>query len=171
MKFLVMSDNHGHWSTVNQVIQHFRKQVDFVFHCGDSEFTADDPIWEQVDAVVTGNMDFDPQYRRYQVIETAIGNVYIVHGHLHRVGMDNNELFEEAVNNHCQFVFHGHTHALYSEYREGVLIANPGSLHKSRGAYPGRTCMLVTVDDQSIQVDYYDETCQKIENLSKTYDK
>ena len=169
MKFLVLSDNHGHWSLVHEIITHFRKDVDYIFHCGDSEFTADDPIWEKVDAVVTGNMDFDPLFRKQQIIETSLGNVMLVHGHLHGVNSGNQTLLEEAKHNQYHFVFHGHTHVLYSDYREGILIANPGSLHRSRGDYPDPTCMIITTTLQGINVDYFNQNCQKINQLSVTY--
>lgn len=169
MKFLVISDNHGQWPLVNEIIQKFRSSVDFVFHCGDSEFPADDPIWEDVDAVVSGNMDFDPQFRRKQEIETQIGNVLLVHGHLNGVNYGNDELMYEAKKHKFKFVFHGHTHILYADYQDGILIANPGSLSRSRGPYPYKTFMLVNVEPDEIIVEYYDENRNLLPQLCKTF--
>lgn len=169
MKFLIMSDNHGQWPLVNELIQEWRPKVDYIFHCGDSEFPADDPLWEQVDAVVTGNMDFDPQYRRQQIIETPVGNVLLVHGHLTGVNYGNDELLALAKDNDCRFAFHGHTHKLYAESKEGVLIANPGSLNRPRGQYQGKTFLLLTVDLDAIAVDYYSAENQRIDQLSQQF--
>ncbi|MGY4104030.1 YfcE family phosphodiesterase [Ignavigranum ruoffiae] len=169
MKFLVMSDNHGQWPLVDEIIKHWRPQVDYIFHCGDSEFPADDPLWDQVDAVVTGNMDFDPQYRRQQVIETAEGNVLLVHGHLTGVNYGNDELLAIAKNSNCRFVFHGHTHKLYAEVKEGILLANPGSLNRPRGHYQGKTYLLVTIENNQVIVNYYSEDNQPIPQLDQIF--
>lgn len=169
MKFLVLSDNHGNWSLVNDIITNYRPKVDYIFHCGDSEFPADDPIWEPVDAVVSGNMDFDPQYRRRDIIETPVGSVLLVHGHLDAVNHGNQQLLTEAQEAHCTFVFHGHTHQLYAEKYGDILIANPGSLSRSRGSYAGTTYLFVNVVPEEIIVEFYDEKMNLIPQLCKTF--
>ena len=171
MKFLVLSDNHGQWPLVDSLLKELVDSVDYVFHCGDSEFPADDPIWDNVDAVVSGNMDFDPQFRRQQIIDTKEGQVLLVHGHLNGVNHGNTELFSLAKDNDYKFVFHGHTHILYAEYRQGILLANPGSLSRSRGSYPGKTFLLVNIEKDEIVVEYYNEKLELIPELCKTFDK
>lgn len=171
MKLLVMSDNHGNWPFVNDLIQKYRQEVDLILHCGDSEFPADDPIWDNVDYVVRGNMDFDPQFRLEQVIETPEGKIYMTHGHLSGVNTSNVRLIEQAQQDACQFVFHGHTHALYAQEHQGIFIANPGSISKSRGPYPHSTYMIVTVEDEGIQCEYFDLNFQAISELGQYFNR
>ncbi|MCW6663702.1 metallophosphoesterase [Aerococcaceae bacterium NML190073] len=169
MKFLVLSDNHGRWTETQQLIEHFRPQVDYIFHCGDSEFPADDLLWDQVDIVVSGNMDFDPQYLPQQELLTPVGRVFVVHGHRHQVNQSNTRLFELAKHNDYQFVFHGHTHVLYAEYKDGVLICNPGSLNHSRGKHSGCTCAVITVEPKQLTVTYYNDELVALPELEQVF--
>lgn len=169
MKFLVLGDNHGRWQTVQSVIQTFKSQVDYIIHTGDSEFPADDPLWDDVDAVVSGNMDFDPQYRKHYLLNTEEGQVFVVHGHRHGVHQSNQTLLELAREKDIKFVFHGHTHRLYADYQEGVLFVNPGSLNQARGLHPERTFSVVTVLADSIEVTFYDDNLQQVETLTETF--
>lgn len=169
MKWLVLSDNHGGWSKLNQLITHYRPEMDLIIHCGDSEFPADDPIWENVDTVVSGNMDFDPQYLKRRIIETPEGKIIVVHGHLNGVNSGNQELREEAKHFDAKFVFHGHTHKLYADYIDGTLFVNPGSLNHSRGPIPYRTYAVVTVDSETIEVLFYDDEMKCLEELTQKF--
>ena len=85
MKILLMSDNHGRWPKVHELVEYYRPQVDLILHCGDSEFAPDDPVWEKVDAVVTGNNDYDPEYPDELIINTRQGRIFLTHGHFHNV--------------------------------------------------------------------------------------
>ena len=75
MKILLMSDNHGRWPKVHELVEYYRPQVDLILHCGDSEFAPDDPVWEKVDAVVTGNNDYDPEYPDELIIMITNANL------------------------------------------------------------------------------------------------
>ena len=171
MKFLVMSDNHGRWQKVQEVIDAFKDQVDYIFHCGDSEFPSDDPIWDAVSVVVSGNMDYDPQYRKVANFTTDEGKVLVVHGHRHGVNYSNQQLLDLAHEQGAVFAFHGHTHILYSEVKEGVLLLNPGSLNQSRGPVKEKTFAVVTVSKDEICVDFYDDTLAKLPALSEQFDR
>lgn len=171
MKILVLSDNHGHWSKVNEIIDRYRANVDYILHCGDSEFPADDPIWDNVDYVVRGNMDFDPQFRLNQVIESPQGNIYLTHGHLESVKMTKESLISKAKELNCQYVFHGHTHALYATFSDGIILANPGSISRSRGTYKGETYMLLTVEDSIISTTFFDLDHHEIKELTSTFQR
>ena len=169
MKFLVMSDNHGRYLKVQEVIDTWRDKVDYIFHTGDSEFPSDDVIWDQVDGVVTGNMDFDRGYRQQMVKNTPVGNVYLSHGHLTGVNRGYKEILEAGKKEKADFIFHGHTHRLYAEYVDGILLMNPGSLNQSRGEHPERTFAIVEVGDEQIEVQYYNDENQPLEQLHFTF--
>lgn len=167
MKILLMSDNHGYWDLVADLINYYRDQVDYILHCGDSEFPAEDIIWGQVDGVVKGNMDFDPYYETEQVIKTDQANILLVHGHLHRVNQGDNYLVERAKDLDCQLAFHGHTHILRADTVDGVTLINPGSLNHSRGPHDVRSYALVDLSPDQVSIDYYNHLKEKLPDLSQ----
>lgn len=169
MKFLIMSDNHGRYLTVQDILEYWRPEVDYIFHTGDSEFPADDPIWDEVDAVVRGNMDFDPGYPETKLVDTPEGPVYLVHGHLNRVNRGVDDLFKEGQDKGAAFIFHGHTHQLYADYATHTLIMNPGSLNQSRGENPERTFAIVDIQPKEITVEFYDDENELIPRLTQKF--
>lgn len=171
MKWLIISDNHGGWSQLNTIIENYRDQVELIIHCGDSEFPADDPIWDNVDVVVSGNMDFDPQYFNREVIEHTEGNILVVHGHRNGVNKGYEELLEEAQRLGVKFVFHGHTHKLYAAYVNDILLVNPGSLNHSRGPIPHKTYALLEISADRIQVEFYDEQMNLLADLTQVFER
>lgn len=169
MRFLVMSDNHGRWQKVQEVIDAFKDDVDHIFHCGDSEFPSDDPIWEAVTLVVSGNMDYDPQYRKVAHTMTDEGKVLVLHGHRHGVNFSNQQVLDLANEIGAKFVFHGHTHRLYAEVKDDVLLLNPGSLNQSRGPVPEKTFAVVSLSPEEILVEFYDDNLTKLTRLSQSF--
>lgn len=167
MKVLVLSDNHYQRIDMAHIIETLRSEVDYIIHCGDSEFEYDDMIWQQVDVRVTGNCDFDSRYVKEAVLETSEGNIYVTHGHLHQLMLGNMRIVERARELGCFYAFHGHSHVLYAERKEGVIVANPGSLDHSRGAYRGRTYAVVEIAQGAYRIDYYTERMEKIPELSQ----
>lgn len=168
---MILSDNHGNWAKVHQIVEENHKKVDYIFHCGDSEFTPDDPIWKQIDGVVKGNMDFQPDYPIEFTKDTAEGIVYMTHGHLQDVRYTLNNILENGKNVGAEFIFYGHTHQLTAQMQEGILIVNPGSLHQSRGVHPERTYAIVEVQPSRIEVDFYDDNMKIIPRLSQSYSR
>lgn len=170
MKWLIMSDNHGGWTKVNSLIDNYREQVDLIFHCGDSEFPADDPIWKKVDYVVKGNMDFDPQYYNTQMIETDHGKILLVHGHRHGVNAGHETLLQLAQEERLKFVFHGHTHRLYADQYQGVIFINPGSLNHSRGPINEKTFALVEIMENQVKVEFLNDAGIVLHDLTKIFE-
>ncbi|AXY25352.1 YfcE family phosphodiesterase [Suicoccus acidiformans] len=171
MKFLLLSDNHGRWPQTHEVIQQWRGKVDYIFHLGDSEFAYDDPIWEDVDAKVTGNMDFDPDYPFVEVVETPVGRVFLAHGHQHGVNHGLENIVSQAREAGASYVFHGHTHVLYAKRFDDILAVNPGSLNHSRGMVRNRTYAVVTVDEAKQRVEFYDESGDLLDQLTQEFER
>lgn len=169
MKMMLISDNHGRWNQTYNIIKNVRPNVDFVFHLGDSEFPKDDVIWELVDGVVEGNMDHPFLYPEEKVVETEKGKVLLVHGHRLNVNRSNDAVLDLAKERGAKYAFHGHTHRLSSEVKDGVLLVNPGSISNPRGIYGGTTYAIVDVNDDSTQVAYYDEDMNLVDDLTQTY--
>lgn len=169
MKWLILSDNHGNWAKVNDIINKLRSQVDLVIHCGDSEFDADDPIWENVDMVVAGNMDFDAKYPRFSTLDTPVGKILVTHGHLYRINYSKAELQSLAEQQGADFIFHGHTHVLYAEQAEQLFWLNPGSLNHSRGMIPYKTYAIVEVTTDKVTVQFYKDDMTALPELCKQF--
>ena len=84
MKYLVVSDNHGNREVLETLFNHYRQSVDVMIHCGDSELSAQDSLWEGVEKV-TGNCDYDNGYPKTLTIETPLDRIFVTHGHLYDV--------------------------------------------------------------------------------------
>lgn len=165
---MVLSDNHGNWKRVYDLISNLRSQVDYIIHCGDSEFDADDPIWEEIDGVVKGNMDYD-NYPPYQIIDTEFGKLYLTHGHLDGVNSGLENLYLKAKEEGAKFIFYGHTHRLKADYVGDTLLLNPGSLSSSRGKYPYLTYAIVEVNEINLEVKYFDDQMANIPELNQVF--
>ena len=66
MKYLVVSDNHGDRRILVDLFAYYKDQVDLMIHCGDSELSVNDELWQEA-YVVTGNCDYDPKYKKSQL--------------------------------------------------------------------------------------------------------
>lgn len=170
MKLLVMSDNHGQWALVNKLVETHQGQVDGIIHCGDSEFDANDPIWEAFDIVVKGNMDFDSQYPTEATLNTTKGDVWVTHGHLYHIKQNNlDDLRDAGIRQGAKIILHGHTHIAYSHFEDGILMVNPGSLSRSRGPISERTFAIIEWDSEQIRVEFYDHVSNRLDRLTQIY--
>ncbi|GBD79903.1 putative uncharacterized protein [Tetragenococcus halophilus subsp. halophilus] len=165
MKYLVVSDNHGDRQILVDLFEHYKDQVDYIFHCGDSELAEDDSVWKGV-YVVTGNTDFDSQYKKFQVVDTGKDIVYLTHGHLSSVKMGMTQLDMQAQEYQANIALFGHTHQLGCEVNKGRLFLNPGSILQPRGAFPIKTYAVIESTETSFQVQYYDRNFEALEDLS-----
>ena len=162
---IVISDNHGDDSPLWDVLSIYEDEVDTFIHCGDSEAEASDPIWKRM-RTVKGNMD-GPFFPESQ--EICLGNkkVLVTHGHLESVKRSLKELTEEAQRKHADIVFFGHSHIPFCEKIEGVLYVNPGSISLPKGPEPEKTYARLSVDENQIRVDLFNENHHLIQ--TKTY--
>lgn len=166
MKILLLSDNHGQWPLVNDIVQNNKDKVDYIYHCGDSEFSDDDPIWLDIDAVVKGNMDYAGNYPDVLFLDSPVGKICLTHGHLFAINEGPETLYKYAHRHDAQIIFHGHTHALYADIYQGTLMVNPGSLISSRGLHSYRTYAIVEFTEDQIFINYYDHLQEHLADLS-----
>lgn len=171
VKILAISDNHGIDDEMVQLLADYRDSVDYIVHCGDSEFRRQHSVWSLVDVAVKGNMDFGENYSLDSAFSTAIGKIYVAHGHLLGVNGGRTQLALAAKENYASIAFYGHTHVLGAEMINGVLCINPGSFNHSRGSVPKRTFAIVSIDDEAITVQYFDEKRQHLTQLDKIFKK
>lgn len=131
MKILVMSDTHGDGEVIQRV-RNAHRDVDAVFHCGDSELSPDHEVLEGI-LVVQGNCDWDGAFSDEKVVELFDVKVFVTHGHLYNVKSTLMPLKYKAEEVEANVVLFGHSHLLGAEMEQGVLFLNPGSLKQPRG--------------------------------------
>lgn len=150
MKILVLSDSHSTLSFMRRCID--KVKPDTLIHLGD-HFDDALAIREEYPSIpmvqVPGNCD---RYRcppgQPEIMITRIGGVdlYLTHGHLHRVKSYLGLLLQDARKAKVQVVLYGHTHVPDCHQEEdGLWVLNPGSC-----GYFGGSAGLLTVKDGRI---------------------
>ena len=141
MQILVISDTHGRFDIMKQVIdQH--NTVDMIVHCGDGMYECDRwltefPEWEGKFIRVRGNCDFGKEVPLHQQIELPFGHKAVVlHGHTAMHGDLQQNLLYLAESAGADIVLFGHLHTRVDRFAEGIHIFNPGSVTQPRGGSP-----------------------------------
>lgn len=164
MKVLVVSDSHGDREVLVELKERYEGKVSKMFHCGDSELAAADEIWNSY-VTVGGNMDFDREFPLEQVVTIGENRFFMVHGHRHEVKFTMAPLIEAAKKAQAQFAFFGHSHELGVEKRDNILLLNPGSILQPRGRYNIKTYAIVEIEQNAINVSYYDREHTRLKDL------
>lgn len=123
MKIIVMSDSHGDKETVKAVSA---LPADALFHCGDSELLAEDPLLSGMH-IVRGNCDRDAGFPKSLIVEVGGKRVLMVHGHEHDCKRTLLPLYYTAREHQADIVLFGHSHLYGAEMKDGILFLNPGS--------------------------------------------
>lgn len=142
MKYLVLSDTHGN---VEASIKSYKKHdqqepLDGVIHLGD--FVSDaNAISVRTGArviSVPGNMDGRFSDSDYEILETELGLILLIHGHMQSVKSTLEKLLYRTEELGCKAVLFGHTHKAFMEYANGIFLLNPGSITRpaeGKGSY------------------------------------
>ncbi len=151
MKILVLSDSHAMLSFMRRCID--AVEPDAIVHLGDHfedgqsmrEEFPDIPFYQ-----VPGNCD---RYRcppgQPEILIQPIGGVelYMTHGHHHRVKSYLGALLRDARASRVQAVLYGHTHVPDCHQEpDGLWVLNPGSC-----GYYGGSAGLIEVHDRKIE--------------------
>lgn len=169
MKYLVVSDSHGDRDILVDLAKRYTDKVDHLFHCGDSELTADDPIWQNF-SVVKGNCDFEP-FPESLLVETDADRVYLTHGHLVGIKSSLQTLIYKALEQEATIALFGHSHELGVMMEQGILLLNPGSILLPRGAYLEPTYAIIDSQPDQYTVEYYNRAHQLQPDLTRTFSK
>ncbi len=150
MKILVLSDSHSSLFFMRSCIRAIRP--DAVVHLGDYFDDAAAVAEENPQMLfhqVPGNCD---RYRvpawQSQVLSYPIGgvNMYMTHGHNHRVKQTLSLLLADARASGAAAVLYGHTHCPDCHREEdGLWVLNPGS-----AGYGGGSAGLIEIFDEKI---------------------
>lgn len=164
MKYLVVSDSHGDRDIIRELIHQYRHQVDYFFHCGDSELAADDRLWDTMMGI-QGNCDYEKMVRE-RSFNTGLDNIYVVHGD----GLVSNgsplNIELKAEENGANIALFGHTHVPYVSYDKDkkILLVNPGSISLPRQQSGEQTYAIIDSDDDQYQVTFYNRQGKELES-------
>lgn len=146
MKILVLSDSHAALSFMRLCVE--KVKPDVMIHLGDY-FDDGQAMMEEYPNIpliqVPGNCDRYrcPPFVSEILIQRVGGvNLYMTHGHKHRVKQDTGKLLQDARASRADAVLYGHTHvANCYQDQDGVWILNPGSC-----GYYGGSAGLIEVE-------------------------
>lgn len=167
MKLLVVSDNHGDESSLEELIYLYEDEIDLWLHCGDSEFSNTHNIWETY-KTVNGNMDRRNEFPEHLVESMNDETFIVVHGHKHRVKFSFEPMAELAKENNAKIVFYGHTHIPKVDKEAGIYFINPGSIRKPRGPINVGSYAIYEKTENCEYISFYDWNHNKIEDLSQS---
>ncbi|MFV0558339.1 MAG: YfcE family phosphodiesterase [Enterococcus sp.] len=164
MKYLIVSDNHGDREILVDLVTKYQHEVDYFFHCGDSELASDDELFQRFIGV-GGNCDYGPGFEDARLVETAVDRIYLTHGHLSDVRFGLTQLLIEAQAADANIVLFGHTHQIGCELLHDKLFLNPGSISQPRGPIQIPSYVIIESDGKNLLVQYYNRSHRALSDL------
>ncbi|CAM3127495.1 YfcE family phosphodiesterase [Lactococcus hircilactis] len=162
--FVVMSDSHEDRDVIQKIKTHYQNSATAIFHCGDSELSSQDPIWDGI-TVVRGNCDDDAAYPNFLTQKVEGKKVLITHGHLYFVGMGLDSYASFAEQENADIALFGHIHQPVAQIINGILFLNPGSVAQPRGKYQVKMYAVIEINEGHFHVSYRDLNHQPINTL------
>lgn len=140
MKIIVVSDTHGAFDKLHQVVT-LHKDADMFIHLGDGErelslLFSQYPEIEHKTYCLKGNCDFGLLSKSMRVLTLTLPyehRIFAAHGDYFQVKYSTARMIHEARQNHADILLYGHTHVRECRYEDGLYIINPGSLGCPRG--------------------------------------
>ena len=147
MKILVLSDSHSALRFMRQCVEKIKPNA--VIHLGDYYDDAQ-ALEEEYPAIrhirVPCNCDryrCPPFAQEILILPVCGVNLYMTHGHLHRVKMTDTQLLKDARASGVDAVLYGHTHIPDCRQEpDGLWVLNPGSC----GSWGGSVGLIETND-------------------------
>lgn len=147
MKILVMSDTHGAYNAIRDVLEK-EGYVDIALHLGDSEL----PKYLLSDFVcVKGNCDFSDEYEKVKEINVEGYKIHLEHGDSYYFNINPNKYIETL--NVDIFLF-GHTHKRLASKLNNTYIFNPGSLTRPRDSDKGSYLILELEKNKPLKYEF-----------------
>lgn len=152
-RILVLSDSHGKFNVVKQIINQYGKTCDALIFCGDGigdiatilSSSFDDDFFACIPKVISfarGNGDPSNypvtenqtiKIPEKQILQVNNQKILIVHGHKQGIDFDTTSLKFEMQLLDCKTAFFGHTHIAQQINEDGFSLINPGSCSRPRG--------------------------------------
>lgn len=165
MKALIVSDNHYNLESLTELTTIYKDEIDLWLHCGDSEFTSKDPIWDTFKPV-RGNMDSGYALPLDRLEDFGDEKILIVHGHNHRVGFSLDRLHQLALDQGADVVFYGHTHIAKVDKIDDIYFINPGSIVQPRGDLRIGSYAIYEKNNEGRFIQFYDWNHNEMKELS-----
>jgi len=139
VRIVVLSDTHGAFDVLLDVVRRYEKEAAAFIHCGDGkeelallkEVKPDLPLY-----AVRGNCDFGSDLPAANLLEIAGHRLFFTHGHRYSVGAGDEMLLAAAKERQADIVLFGHLHIARTDYLDGIYLMNPGSPVKPRQSKP-----------------------------------
>ena len=149
MKILVVSDNHGYFKELQQVIEK-ETPFDMLLHCGDIcgelHMALDYNAPFTVHAV-QGNCDRPGVFPPCEVIDVPSHRILLEHGHMLGIKIGYDRIVKKAKENGCDIALYGHSHVPGIEEQDGVYLLNPGSVVEPRTEDARPSYGIIEIDD------------------------
>lgn len=156
-KVLVISDTHGRTKNLDKILP-LVKPLDQLIHLGDvgNDVAYIEVVAECPCCFVAGNNDYYSNLPGERVIKLNEVSMFLTHGHYYYVNARKDLVYSAAVQRGAKIALFGHTHVPYLEEKNGVLVANPGSLSLPRQEDHYPTYMLLFIgEDGNIRVEQH----------------
>lgn len=130
MKILVVSDTHGRWGRLYDVVAK-QRSAEVVIHLGDGADDLENVRYnfpEKMMTAVSGNCDRMSSLEALGEITLEGKRIFYTHGHIYDVKYGYQRLEEAARRREADICLFGHTHEPLCDYIDGLYIMNPGSL-------------------------------------------
>lgn len=164
MNYLVISDSHGDRDILVELVDRYEEKVDGMFHCGDSELSSEDDIWQHF-LVVRGNCDYNADFPDFVTEQIGEDKIFMTHGHLMNVQQDLMNLALKAEQVKATIALFGHTHRIGCEMHNHVLYLNPGSILLPRDPISVQAYALINSHKTGYDITYYDRNHQQMDHL------
>jgi len=136
MRILVISDSHGFTGRLGTILMRAEAEdkLDAVIHLGDGYHDLADyaahlpPVYQ-----VAGNCDYF-QRDTLAIHDFSKARLVLTHGHLQQVKSGTDALYSFALQQGAAAALYGHTHMQKMEWKNGVLLLNPGAASSGRYA-------------------------------------
>ncbi len=138
MKYLILSDTHGHINAVCDVA-HRENSCDAVIFLGDGlqdMYMLQTMLPNAKIFKVCGNCDFANDAPQRIIMPIGKKRALITHGHLQYVKSGTEHIIKEAKEEKANIVLFGHTHDAINVEIDGIHLFNPGTLS---GASQGKS--------------------------------
>lgn len=137
MKILVVSDTHGDSTALEKVVNRY-DDINTIIHLGDGEEDVENlknKFIKKYVYSVCGNCDCRANSPDIIEIKVEGKKILATHGHMFKVKKNLEKILEEAKRKGANIALYGHTHIPRSDFKDGIYLMNPGSLHSYAGNY------------------------------------
>ncbi len=133
MRILVISDSHGNYYNILKAVEQ-QPSAEMIVFLGDGESDFAKCHVEKPCIQVKGNCDWGSDLPACVITEEKGRIIYCTHGYAEMVKFGDENLIMRAKENHAHIALYGHTHNPVTDYKQGIYLVNPGSIHDGKYA-------------------------------------